>query len=154
MYSLSGQKRIFPNIKALANVPASRWRPPKPLTVEDLAAQTAILLQDVALGIGAKGPIFAKDKVIRVGSQDGLPCKDIWLMYVNWRMVSSTPLTNAPSSSTLEEIRRPYTSPRWSIEQCFKELKDYLGMDNYETRNWLAFHRYILFEQHRSSVYQ
>ena len=29
-------------------------------------------------------------------------------------------------------------------EQCFKELKEYLGMDHYEARNWVAFHRYML----------
>ncbi len=117
----------------------------KPLTVEDLAAQTAIPFQDVALGIGAKGPIFSKDKVIPVVEvRNGLPGKDIWL-YVRQLEDGSLKysLTNAPSESTWEEIRRPALL-RWSIEQCFKELKDYLGMDNYETRNWVAFHRYIL----------
>ena len=117
----------------------------KPLTVEDLAAQTAIPFQDVALGIGAKGPIFSKDKVIPVVEvRNGLPGKDIWL-YVRQLEDGSLKysLTNAPSDSTWEEIRRPALL-RWSIEQCFKELKDYLGMDNYEIRNWVAFHRYIL----------
>ena len=76
--------------------------------------------------------------------RNGLPGKDIWL-YVRQLEDGSLKysLTNAPSESTWEEIRRPALL-RWSIEQCFKELKDYLGMDNYETRNWVAFHRYIL----------
>jgi len=117
----------------------------KPLTVEGLATQTAIPFQDVALGIGAKGPIFSKDKVIPVVEvRNGLPGKDIWL-YVRQLEDGSLKysLTNAPSDATWEEIRRPALL-RWSIEQCFKELKDYLGMDNYEIRNWVAFHRYIL----------
>ena len=117
----------------------------QPVTVEEIAANESTPFNDVALGIGAKGPIFSKDKVIRVVEvRDNLPGKDIWL-YVRQLEDGSLKysLTNAPMSSTLEEIRRPALL-RWSIEQCFKELKDYLGMDNYETRNWFAFHRYML----------
>ena len=117
----------------------------QPVTVEEIAANESTPFNDVALGIGAKGPIFSKDKVIRVVEvRDDLPGKDIWL-YVRQLEDGSLKysLTNAPMSSTLEEIRRPALL-RWSIEQCFKELKDYLGMDNYETRNWFAFHRYML----------
>jgi SRSO17 transposase len=117
----------------------------QPVTVEEIAANESTPFNDVALGIGAKGPIFSKDKVIRVVEvRDDLPGKDIWL-YVRQLEDGSLKysLTNAPLSSTLEEIRKPALL-RWSIEQCFKELKDYLGMDNYETRNWAAFHRYML----------
>ncbi len=116
-----------------------------PVSVEELAANESTPFNDVALGIGAKGPIFSKDKAIRVVEvRDGLPGKDIWL-YVRQLEDGSLKysLTNAKPSSTLEEIRKPALL-RWSIEQCFKELKDYLGMDHYEARNWVAFHRYML----------
>jgi SRSO17 transposase len=43
----------------------------------------------------------------------------------------------------MDEIRKPALM-RWSIEQCFKEMNTYLGMDHYETINWTAFHRYML----------
>jgi hypothetical protein len=33
---------------------------------------------------------------------------------------------------------------RWSIEQCFKECKSFLGMDQYETRSWIGWRRQIL----------
>jgi hypothetical protein len=33
---------------------------------------------------------------------------------------------------------------RWSIEQCFNECKDYLGMDHYESRSWDGWHRHML----------
>jgi SRSO17 transposase len=117
----------------------------KPITVEEIAANESDPFNDVVLGIGAKGPIFAKDKVIHVVEiRNGLPGKDIWL-YVRQLEDGSLKysLTNAQPSSTLEEIRKPALL-RWSIEQCFKELKDYLGMDHYEARNWVAFHRYML----------
>lgn len=117
----------------------------KPVTVEEIVANDPTPFNDVALGIGAKGPIFSKDKAMRVVEvRDGLPGKDIWL-YVRQLEDGSLKysLTNAQPSFTLEEIRKPALL-RWSIEQCFKELKDYLGMDHYEARNWVAFHRYML----------
>ena len=33
---------------------------------------------------------------------------------------------------------------RWSIEQCFNEMKDQLGMDHVEARSWTAWHRHML----------
>ena len=118
----------------------------KPCTVEEIiAANESVPFNDVILGIGAKGPIFSKDKAIRVVEiRDGLPGKDIWL-YVRQLEDGSLKysLTNASPSATIDEIRKPALL-RWSIEQCFKELKDYLGMDHYEARNWVAFHRYML----------
>jgi SRSO17 transposase len=117
----------------------------KPVTVEEIVANDSTSFNDVVLGIGAKGPIFSKDKAIEVVEvRNGLPGKNIWL-YVRQLEDGSLKysLTNAKSSATLEEIRKPALL-RWSIEQCFKELKDYLGMDHYETRSWVAFHRYML----------
>jgi SRSO17 transposase len=135
----------IPDYKGMGKRPFKPVATTKPVTVEAIAANESTPFNDVALGIGAKGPIFSKNKVIRVVEvRDGLPGKDIWL-YVRQLEDGSLKysLTNAPASSTLEEIRKPALL-RWSIEQCFKELKDYLGMDNYETRNWIAFHRYML----------
>lgn len=117
----------------------------KPVTVETVAKSESSPFNDVALGIGAKGPIFSKDKAVRVVEvRNSLPGKEIWL-YIRQLGDGSLKysLTNAPMSSTLGEVRKPALM-RWSIEQCFKELKDYLGMDNYEARNWVAFHRYML----------
>jgi capsule polysaccharide modification protein KpsS len=45
--------------------------------------------------------------------------------------------------ATLEDIRTPALM-RWSIEQCFRECKDYLGMDNYELRSWHGWRRHML----------
>jgi hypothetical protein len=33
---------------------------------------------------------------------------------------------------------------RWAIEQCFEELKTELGMDHYEVRKFIGWHRHIL----------
>jgi len=34
---------------------------------------------------------------------------------------------------------------RWPIEQCFQEGKSELGMDHYEHRSWIAWHRHMTF---------
>jgi SRSO17 transposase len=116
-----------------------------PLTVKTLAEDGRIPWDRVVLGIGAKGPIIAEDKVIPVvESRNGLPGKDVWL-YVrkleDGKIKYS--LCSAPMDSAIEEIRKPALM-RWSIEQCFNEGKEYLGMDQYETRSWIAWHRHML----------
>jgi SRSO17 transposase len=116
-----------------------------PLSVKEAAELEGIPWNKTVLGIGAKGPIIAEDKIIRVIEvRDGLPGKDVWL-YVrkleNGKIKYA--LCNAPEGSPPEEIRKPALM-RWSIEQCFRECKDYLGMDHYETRSWGALHRHML----------
>jgi SRSO17 transposase len=36
---------------------------------------------------------------------------------------------------------------RWSIESCFREAKEELGMDHYEVRGWLSIHRHYFVTQ-------
>jgi len=135
----------IPEYKGKGKHPKKLVTTAKPVTVEEIAAKETNTFHDVVLGIGAKGPIFAKDKAIRVVEvRDGLPANDVWL-YVRQLEDGSLKysLTNASPTCSVDEIRKPALL-RWSIEQCFKELKTYLGMDHYETRNWVAFHRYML----------
>lgn len=141
----SRPETYMPEYKGKCRKPQKPVTSFKPVKIEEIVANDPALFNDVVLGIGAKGPIFSKDKVIRVVEvRDGLPGKDVWL-YVRQLEDGSLKysLSNAPSSSTLEEIRKPALM-RWSIEQYFNELKHYLGMDHYETRNWAAFYQYML----------
>jgi hypothetical protein len=101
--------------------------------------------EQVVLGIGAKGPIFAEDKLLSVfEARNGLPGKKVWLYARKWGDGTiKYALCNAPSDVCKKEIRKPALM-RWSIEQCFKECKDYLGMDHYESRSWDSWHRHVL----------
>ena len=100
--------------------------------------------EQVVLGIGAKGPVIAKDKCIRVVEvRDKLPGKEVWLYARKLDGSIKYALCNAPTDSHKNDIRKPALM-RWSIEQCFKECKDYLGMDHYESRSWDAWRRHIL----------
>jgi SRSO17 transposase len=116
-----------------------------PLTVKKIIEGSEEPWERVVLGIGAKGPVIAEDKCLRVVEvRGGLPGKDVWL-YAR-KLDDGTikyALCNAPADAPKQEIRKPALM-RWSIEQCFKECKDYLGMDHYESRSWDAWHRHIL----------
>ena len=75
----------------------------------------------------------------------GKPGKGVWLYA---RKMEDDAIKCALCSETmdapLEMIRKPALM-RWSIEQCFKECKEHLGMDHCETRSWTGFRRHMLF---------
>ena len=53
-------------------------------------------------------------------------------------------LSNAPAETSLEQLMHASTL-RWPIEQCFREDKQQLGMNEYESRSWTGWHRHMLF---------
>ncbi|MDR1533987.1 MAG: IS701 family transposase [Planctomycetota bacterium] len=118
----------------------------QPRTVKDIVADPAIEWEEVVLGMGSKGPTVAKDKCIKVVEvRDGKPGKDVWL-YAR-RMEDGSikySLCNESMDATKDMVRKPALM-RWSIEQCFRECKESLGMDHYEARSWTAWNRHILF---------
>jgi SRSO17 transposase len=116
-----------------------------PLSVKAIAENSETPWNTAVLGIGAKGPVIAHDKVIPVVEvRDGLPRKDVWL-YVRKLEDGKIKyaLCNAASDADANEVRKPALM-RWPIEQCFHECKKYLGMDQYETRSWDAWRRHML----------
>jgi SRSO17 transposase len=116
-----------------------------PRTVKEIAEDTDLPWNDVVLDIGAKGPVITNDKYMLVTEvRDGKPGNDVWL-YVRKLSDGSVKyaLCNESPDASAEDIRRPALL-RWSIEQCFKECKEYLGMDHYESRSWIGWHRHML----------
>ena len=115
------------------------------VSVKSLAEDEEVPWNDVVLGIGAKGPIISRDKILKVVEvRDGKPGKDVWL-YIRQLEDNSIKysLCNESTGSSPEVIRKPALM-RWAIEQCFRECKEYLGMDHYELRSWPGWHRHIL----------
>jgi SRSO17 transposase len=114
-------------------------------SVQDLANDERFPWNDVALGIGAKGPIVTKDKLLRVvESRVGEPGKDVWL-YIR-RLEDGSfkfALCDESQEASLEDVRK-LANRRWSIERSFKECKEYLGMGHYEVRTWHGWYRYML----------
>jgi SRSO17 transposase len=100
----------------------------------------------LAVHQGEKGPIeydWASARVI--DSRRRLPTDEVWLLA---RRSISKPtdvayyLSNAASDTPLATLAH-VASTRYTIEQCFEEGKDDVGLDHYEVRTWPSWHRYI-----------
>ena len=142
----NGRPPVFtPEYSGRGRKPTKEKTDASPMAVEYIIEDSEEPWERVVLGIGSKGPVIAEDKCVRVvESRDGLPGRDVWL-YAR-KLDDGTvkyALCNAPVYASKNEVRKPALM-RWSIEQCFKECKDYLGMDHYESRSWDAWRRHIL----------
>jgi hypothetical protein len=116
-----------------------------PVDVSTIAADDSVPWNNVVLGTGSKGAIVVRDKCLRVvEARDGEPGKYVWL-YIRELEDGSLKyaLCNEPADASIEDIRKPALL-RWSIEQSFKECKNHLGMDHYETRSWVGWRRHML----------
>ena len=120
---------------------------PKSVHVSEIAKDPSLGWKTVILDEGAKGPIIAKIARLRViESRDALPGEKRWLFLRYCPDSGETKyfLSNAPEDIALEEMTRVCIL-RWPIEQCFKEGKSEIGMDQYEHRSWPAWHRHMTF---------
>lgn len=133
-YSGKGRKELKPRLSA------------KPASVSSIVQDSSIPWVQVVLGEGAKGPIIAAEKCLRVVEcRDDLPRNEVWL-YIRRHNNGEIKyaLCNAPADMPLDSIRKASTM-RWPIEQCFEECKTCLGMDHLESRSWNSWHRHMLF---------
>jgi len=140
------EPRVFiPRYKGIGRKPTKERVVLGPPTVKEAIDKSDAPWLRTVLGIGAKGPIFAEDKLLRVNEvRNGLPGKKVWLYARKLENgVIKYSLCNESEDAAIDDIRKPALM-RWSIEQCFRECKDYLGMDHYESRSWIAWRRHIL----------
>ncbi|MFQ6113611.1 MAG: IS701 family transposase [bacterium] len=119
----------------------------KPLTVEQVAVLELLTWCKEPLYEGAKGPIYAQMARLRVYiSKNGLPGNQYWLFIRRSLDGRETKyyLSNAPVETSFEEMKKAATM-RWSIEQSLKIGKSELGMADYESRSWIAWHRHMIY---------
>ena len=100
----------------------------------------------LAVHQGEKGPIEYDWACVRViDSRQRLPTEEVWLLA---RRSISKPseiayyLSNAEADTPLITLVR-VACTRYTIEQCFEEAKDDIGLDHYEVRTWSSWYRYI-----------
>jgi SRSO17 transposase len=72
--------------------------------------------------------------------------KTLWLLIR--RRIGDDPqysffISNASSRTRLQTLVW-LSGLRWAIEQCFEETKTELGMDHYEVRKFMGWHRHML----------
>jgi SRSO17 transposase len=152
---------VFPGMPEMTIPPSKttgrKYKYPRPsfppVKVADYANDEQLPWQRIVLAEGAKGPIVADVKCVRVvvctsSTPYGnylAPKEAVWLYirrYANGRIKYS--LCNAPEDTPMEVLNRVATM-RWPIEQCFEECKSHLGMGDVEARSYKAWHRHMLF---------
>ncbi len=131
-----------------------------PATRYDYGAQRPSSVRDVALRAkgwkkvrwreGTKGWLESRFLALRVQPSHGFvdgkpPHKQVWLL-VQWPDDEEEPtkyfLADLPASYPLRRLVRA-AKCRWKIEQDYQQLKEELGLDHYEGRNWAGWHHHV-----------
>jgi SRSO17 transposase len=131
--------------------PPKKWDYGKqrPGSVKDLALK-ARGWKKVRWRAGSKGWLESRFLAVRAypshGFVHGDPLhKEIWLL-VEWPEEEKEPteyfFCDLPASYTLRRLVR-ITKCRWKIEQDYHQLKEELGLDHYEGRNWNGWHHHV-----------
>jgi SRSO17 transposase len=101
---------------------------------------------------GTKGPLNARFAAVRVRVADGplnaegtrLPGEELWLIG-EWRDSGEKKfyLSNLPQRTSLRRLVATVKA-RWSCEQVHQQLKQELGLGDFEGRSWTGLHRHAL----------
>lgn len=108
--------------------------------IEDLPAEA---WQRLSAGDGAKGPrLYDWARVPHRGGAAGFDCALLVRRSIAKPEEVTFYLTHAPTGTPLEELVR-VAGTRWSIESLFEQAKGEVGLDQYEVRSWVGWHRHI-----------
>src|SRR3954463_10920933 len=101
---------------------------------------------------GTKGPLNARFAAVRVRVADGplnaadtrLPGEELWLIG-EWRDSGEKKyyLSSLPQRTSLRRLVAAVKA-RWSCEQVHQQLKQELGLGDFEGRSWTGLHRHAL----------
>jgi len=95
---------------------------------------------------GSKGPLVAEFACLRATTvRDELPGSRRWVIFRRSLSASrelKVYLSNAPTTCPHSEFIR-VSGMRWPVEMALEDGKGEVGMDHYETRTWLAWHRHM-----------
>lgn len=99
---------------------------------------------------GTKGPLYGQFARLRVRSAEGrtkgkLPSQEMWLV------VEQTKHPKRPykyyfcslSEKTPMKVMVNLLKMRWRIEMDYRDMKQHLGLDQYEGRTWGGLHRHF-----------
>ena len=114
----------------------------KPVTdwIEDLAPDA---WHRLSAGDGAKGPrSYDWARVPYDGAVEGFACALLIRRSVAEPGGIAFYLTHAPEGTALAELVRVAGS-RWAVESCFEQAKGEVGLDQYEVRSWVGWHRHV-----------
>ena len=98
----------------------------------------------ISVGAGSKGPRVFDWAALRVNHPHGKRWQRFLLLR---RSRSDAPeitayLVFGAADTTLEEMAR-VAGRRWSVEESFAQSKGEVGLDQYEVRSWVGWHRHM-----------
>jgi SRSO17 transposase len=114
----------------------------RPVTswIENLPAKA---WQRLSAGAGAKGPrLYDWVCVPYNGAAPGFQCALLVRRAIDQPHELTYYLTHAPEGTALSVLAR-VAGTRWSIESLFEQAKGEVGLDHYEVRSWVGWHRHI-----------
>ena len=139
-----------PKLPAEAPSTAARYGHQRPTTAQE-AARQARGWRTIRWREGTRGWLESRFWAARVQPshryQDGRPPgKEVWLL-AEWPESEKAPIKYclcdlSPADYALRRIVRPVKC-RWKIEQDYHQLKEELGLDHYEGRNWQGWHHHV-----------
>jgi len=118
---------------------------PRPRELRELGEDSDLVWEKVTLKEGVKGPIEAEVARIRVVDvQNKLPGADVWAFFRRNPVTKEVQyyFCSASVQTPMEDLVR-VCPLRWTIEICFRETKNELGMDHYEVRSWTGWHHHM-----------
>ena len=116
----------------LGRRPVTSW-------IEDLPANA---WQRFSAGDGAKGPrLYDWARVPYGGAAEGFRHALLVRRSLAQPHELTFSLTHAPAATTPAALGR-VAGTRWSIESLFEQAKGEVGLDQYEVRSWVGWHRH------------
>jgi SRSO17 transposase len=126
-------------------------RLPKPRSVKEVAlALPAKSWKIVTWREGSRGPMTSRFSALTFrpsrGYTDGAPPQPEQWLVIEWPLDEDAPtgywFSNLPQDCSLPSL--VYQAKiRWRIEMDYRELKDELGLDQFEGRSWIGWHHHV-----------
>jgi SRSO17 transposase len=151
VYGADSKLRVFleereqPYVMAVTSA-QSVWVGLSQQRVKTLAAQLpAEAWQRLKVGAGTKGPRFFEWAAVPINHPYD-PRR--WQRWVLVRRACNDPedltfyLAFGPAGTPLSELARA-AGRRWAIEEAFAQGKGEVGLDQYEVRSWVGWHRHM-----------
>jgi len=67
-------------------------------------------------------------------------------LLIKWPQEAKAPtkywLSDLPERTSLRALVR-WAKSRWAVEMNYREMKDHLGLDHFEGRGWVGWHRHV-----------
>ena len=123
-------------------VTAGQYLGQRPVTswIEDLPTKA---WRRLSAGDGAKGPrLYDWVRVPCAGGAEGFQCALLVRRSISKPQELTFYLIHAPQGTSPADLVR-IAGTRWTIESLFEQAKGEVGLDQYEVRSWVGWHRHI-----------